>query len=236
MNEEPLSLPPIYRPVRVAAGEDAMDHAAGLAAAGCDPATLVWAAREDRLDCAIVLAPSEPLAEAARVLFCGVLGIGDALAVLLPPRVDVDFIWPGEVRINARRGAWARLLAPPGTGAGDVPDWLVLGAVVRVTGEPSPGSGDGLDDAPQTTLHFEDCSEIGVSDLLEAFSRHVLTRLNRWLDDGFEPIRRSWTLRAYGDDAPAAGGTFEALTERGDLRINIDDGPRELALLDALRM
>ena len=233
---EPLSLPPIYRPVPIAADEDSMDHAAGLAATGCDPATLVWSAREDRLDCAIVLAPSEPLAEAARVLFCGVLGIGDALAAVLPPGIEVDFIWPGEVRVNARRGAWARLRAPSGTGAGDVPDWLILGAVVRVTDGPNPGSGDGLDDAPQTTLRFEDCLDIGAVDLLDSYSRHVLAWLNRWLDDGFEPIRLTWAHRAYGDDAPAAGGTFEALTERGDLRINIDDGPRELVLLDALRM
>jgi len=235
MNDN-LSLPPIYRPVPVAAGEDAMDHAAALAAAGHDPATLVWAEREDRLDCAIVLAPTEPLAEAARVLFCGALGIGDALAALLPPGVDADFIWPGEVRVNERRAAWAQLRVPAGTGAGDVPDWLVLGAVVRVTGGPTAQSEDGLDDAPETTLHFEDCFEIGVPDLLESYSRHFLAWLNRWLDDGFEPLRLAWAHRAYSGETPAAGGSFETLTDRGALRITVDGAARELALLDALRM
>jgi biotin-(acetyl-CoA carboxylase) ligase len=231
-----LSLPPIYRPVPIAAGEDPVDHAAALAAAGGDPATLVWAEREDRLDCAILLAPTEPLAKAARVLFCGVLGLGDALAALLPPGVDADFIWPGEVRVNERRAAWARLRAPADIGAGEIPDWLVLGAVVRVTGGPSAESHDGLDDAPETTLHFEDCFEIGVPDLLESYSRHFLAWLNRWLDDGFEPIRLTWTHRAYTGGTPAAGGAFESLTENGALRITADGAARELALLDALRI
>src|SRR3546814_5508125 len=48
----------------------------------------------------------------------------------------------------------------------------------------------------RTTLHFVRWSEITPAALLEAFSRYFLVWTNRWLDDGFEPVRTAWLARA----------------------------------------
>ncbi len=237
---ETISFPPIFRPLSVATDEDVLAHASTLAAGGADPATLLWADREDRLGCAVVLAPAEPWARSVQVVFCGALALRDALASILPPGVDVGFAWPGSVRVNDSKTGGIELRGPDDLAAADVPDWLALGAELAIAGQPRPRRSPG--EEPETTLAFEDCTGITMPQALEAFSRHLLTWINRWQDDGFEPVRATWRAHAYnagkdvvlGHGGDIVEGTYEDLTSAGDLRLRVGDRVRTISILDRM--
>ena len=81
-------------------------------------------------------------------------------------------------------------------------------------------------------------------DLLEAFSRHFLAWINRWQEQGAEPVRTAWLARAtglgkrvevrLGDQVRA--GTFEGLTETGALRLIRDGIAQTIPLDEAMRV
>ena len=70
--------------------------------------------------------------------------------------------------------------------------------------------------------------------LLEAFSRSFLSWVNRWLDDGFAPVRRAWMHHAHGLGEEievrlpreTLTGIFKDLDERGVLVLELPDGAR----------
>ncbi|MCP4329960.1 MAG: hypothetical protein GY791_16150 [Alphaproteobacteria bacterium] len=234
-----LTLPPLYRLVRIASDDSAMQCAIALAKDGADPATLAWSDRADCLDCAIVLTPTEPWARAAPVMFSGALGMGDALASILPPGVEVGFGWPGDIHVNERRAASIELRAPENITAEDIPEWLVLGAGLSITGQPQSSKRDSI---PQTTLSYENCVDVTAAAALESFSRHFLAWVNRWQDDGFAPLRAAWLARIKGGgksiSVALAGqtvmGEFLDVTADGDLRMATESGLRDILLTDAI--
>jgi BirA family biotin operon repressor/biotin-[acetyl-CoA-carboxylase] ligase len=72
-----------------------------------------------------------------------------------------------------------------------------------------------------------------------------MSRVNRWLDDGFAPIRQSWLNHAYGL-GEAIGvelarerleGRFKDLDENGTLILELPDGSvRNVAAGDVYRI
>ena len=220
-------LPPAYRLVAADAGDDTLARACAAAATGAEPGTLVWAPRRDRLDCAIVLSPDRSLVLTRPVLLVGMLGLAGALGGLGPPQTRVTFGWPDRVEVNGAAVGGTRFAAPPpAAGAGnDVPAWAVIGAAIDVLGDPD-------DDAPgrhpdRTTLREEGFDELDTGLLLESFSRHLLSWVGRWQEDGFVPVREAW-LRHF----TAEEGRMVDLGEEGVLTLTGPDGTqirRELA-------
>lgn len=224
-----LSLPPAFRPVAVPPGDDVLATARDLAIAAADPGSFVWAPRDDVADCAIVLAPSEPLAPSLRVAYVAMLGAGDALGALIPPVIPVAFGWPDRIIVNGAPAGGIRLLAAPTDGADAVPAWMVAGVTLAFrlsAGDAEPGR------APhRTALEMEGCGDLTVRDFLESFARHFLYWMNRWLDDGFAPVRLAWLERAAGYGArnrgmetagPWADRVLADLGEGGDVTVQED--------------
>lgn len=236
------ALPPLFDLHVIADGRAAADHALALAAGGADPATVVWTEREDVMETAIVLAPETSLDQAANVLFCGGLGLADALAAVIPAGVDVALVWPGRVLVNEREAGTLSLRAPARIAHESVPDWLVIAAEVRVTGTPPEDRSGQRSGWGTTTLDFERCGEIGPADLLEAFCRHFLVWVNRFQDDGFEPVRAAW--HDYGRRAPKdqeirigrrhLRGSYAGLGPDGALLLSAGENVREIPLLPAI--
>ena len=190
-----LSIPSLYRPVAAGDGEDPFDRACALARDRADPATLVWAPGEERMACAIVLGPEEPVGPSLLVALVAMVGIGDALGALIPPTIPVGFAWPDRILVSGATAGRLRIACAETPDDGAAPDWMVLGLSVAVTGqsvEPFPDGG------LHTALHAEGCEDVGAHDLLESFCRHFLYWMNRWHDDGFTPVRGAWLSRAAG--------------------------------------
>ena len=109
----------------------------------------------------------------------------------------------------------------------------MLGASVNVaTHPPQP------EPEEYNSIHASGAHEITVVDLLEAYASHFLSWSSRWADEGFEPIRRAWRIRADGlgsdgeirlIDGPVEG-RVDDVDERGALTLDTDSGSRRVTI------
>ena len=198
-----LSLPPLFQGLATA-GADPFAVACAEAQDGCDAGLVFYDLRPDRLQAALVFAPEVPLKEAAIMLpLCGV-GFQNALGALAPPEVAVHLEWGGTIRVNGGRCGALRMAASPADPARE-PDWLVIGLTLDLW---PAGEETGL--TPDVTALFtEGCADVEAPLLLEAWVRHTLVWINRWLEDGARPIHSEWSGIVHGlkSDVSIAGET-----------------------------
>ncbi|MFQ5958984.1 MAG: biotin--[acetyl-CoA-carboxylase] ligase [Alphaproteobacteria bacterium] len=236
-----LRLPPAYRLVAVDEVDSTSDEAKRLAAEGAEDGTLVWAKAQRKgrgrrgrdwasppgnLYLSLVLRPECPPLEAAQLAFVAGLGVAGGLGTLVPPLSEIAFKWPNDVLLNECKVAG--ILLESSTTAADRLDWLVLGLGVNVTSAPEEAT------FPATSLRAEGCGQVPVVDVLEAFARHFLAWVNRWLDEGFAPVREAWlrSAKGIGEEvtvnlaAESFSGTFAELDETGSLIVELADGSR----------
>lgn len=200
-----LRLPPAYRLVAFDSIESTNEEAKRLARAGAEDGTLVWARAQTKgrgrggrswvsspgnLFFSLVLRPDCPPATAVQLSFVAALGAGGGLAEVMPPMIDMKYKWPNDILLN-RRKAGGILLETEGI-TGERLEWLVLGVGLNVAHYPGETA------FPATSLHEEGATEVSVETLLEAFARHFQSWVNRWLDDGFAPVRHAWRENAVG--------------------------------------
>ena len=233
-------LPPAYRLVALDQVESTNDEARRLAEAGAEDGTLVWArvqtkgrGRQGRsfasppgnLYLSLVLRPECTPAEAAQLSFVAALGVGDGTGSVAPPMIEIRYKWPNDVLFNGRKGSGI-LLESQMTPDGAL-DWLILGVGVNVQSYPEDTP------FPATSLRFEGAAaELDEKAMLEAFTRHFLTWVNRWLADGFGPVRKAWLSHAKGLNEAievrlpneTLSGIFKELDETGALVLELAVG------------
>jgi BirA family transcriptional regulator, biotin operon repressor / biotin---[acetyl-CoA-carboxylase] ligase len=242
LHEAEIDFPPLLTGHAFPATEPPLRVACEGAAAGRFGAgDVIWSLEEAHASLAIVLEPDVPLARALEMLPLGVVACGDCLAALAPPKVAITFGWPGIVYAN--EGAVAQLSAAVDRAASAeaVPNWLAVGLEVRLTGR--PGAPEPGDDPSVTTLAEEGCPDLTAEQLIGSYTRHFLTWLDTWTNEGFAPVHQAWEQRADKrvrsfTDAAGGGvvsGAFVGLDEHGNLVLKRDDGKHvSLRLLDAV--
>ncbi len=238
--EDMPKLPPAYRLVALEEVDSTNAEAKRLAEAGAEDGTLVWARRqsagygrqgrqwsspEGNLFVSLIVRPDCRLAEAAQLSFLTAVALGDAIGTVAPPLAEVTFKWPNDVLLNGRKVAGI-LLESKADSAQNL-EWLVIGLGVNVSSFP--------DDTrlPATSLQYEGCAAgTTAADLLEAVARHLLTWINRWLDEGFAPLRQTWLRHAQGLGEEievrlpkeTLRGTFSDLDPEGTLVLTLPGG------------
>ncbi len=231
-------VPSVYRLVAVARADDVAETARTLATGGAEDGTLVWAPHEgaDRTAtdfvCAVVLRPECEVETAVQLAYVGALGLVEALGVLLPPS-PLTIAWPGTLVLKDAHIAEVRLETAP-DGADGEGNWVLLLVRVHI------GLRRPQDLKRLTSLCDEGCSDATGKDVLEAFARHFASWADRWLDDGFDPVRTSWMNRAEGVGTeitvPVGGaeltGTFIDVDAVGRLELDTAGGRRTIAVSD----
>ncbi|MDX2266041.1 MAG: biotin/lipoate--protein ligase family protein [Hyphomicrobiales bacterium] len=187
---QPLDLPSLYTLMTLRESGDAFAHAQSLAARD-GAGLLVWAGRHDVAEFAVVLEPEEPLAAARLAFYACMNALADALAVHAPPEKPLAFAWPGEVRLNQGLLGGGQL-AWPEEDEGERPDWLVFGAMVRVSAPMDREPGEWTRGA---TLEEEGFAGVGAADIIESFSRHLMTAMNNWIELGPRSEVERWLER-----------------------------------------
>ena len=216
MRPEEPSFPPLLRGEETASGIDPFAKAVASATLGADPGLICWTRDETALRAALVLAPEAPLERAIGIAFAVALGLGDALGALAPPEVALHYVWPGGFKVNGADCGVMRAAAATADPA-SVPDWLVIGVEMPYL---PPSQGEPGNRPGQTCLTEEGCIEVTPLKLLESWSRHTLVWINRWLDDGFQPLHAAWRERAWGmGEDLADGGVFMGLDELGGMLV-----------------
>jgi biotin-(acetyl-CoA carboxylase) ligase len=191
-----LILPPPYHAVRLREFGDAFAHAVTLApqrGAG----TLVYVGRFDLAEFAVVLEPTEPLAQGRSVFYAGMAALADAIAAAAPPETAIHIEWPDALYVNWALVGGGRLAWPAETGAGNVPEWLVFGAMIRTASstEADPGLTPDL-----TALDEEGFAEISSNSIIEGFARNLMLLLSDWQEGHFTAVRKSYFERLSRDD------------------------------------
>lgn len=231
--------PPLLTGHDVKGDIDPFARACAEAAAGrLGAGDVVWSRNVSRLDMAIILEPEVPLSRAVEMMPLAMVAMGDCLGVLTPPQVGVMFRWPNIIAINGGAAGMVKG-AFSGDGPADIPDWLVIAMTLRHRREPKdPEPGETPD---VTWLSEEGGAELTRTDLIESSSRHFLTWLNTWQDEGFRSVHEHWLFRAEGRQetitvATGEGtqtGLFTGLDESGNLLLRDQGGTtRALVLID----
>jgi len=200
---------------------------------------IVWSRHASRIDIAIIMEPEVSLETAVQMLPLSMVAIGDCLGALTPPQVGQTFSWPGTIRVNGGLAGVMKAAAGGKRDAGSVPGWMVVGLWLRHLREDSdPEPGDVPD---QTWLSEEGCEDLTRSEIIESYSRHFLTWLNSWNEDGFKSVHASWLYRAHENEeeisfelgGKSLTGVMSGLDDNGNLLYRDGDTTKSALLIDA---
>ena len=227
-----LSLPPLFSGL-FTAGADPFAVACTQARDGCDAGLVAYDLRPDVVRAAIVFAPETPLREACAIVPVCAVGFQNAFGALAPPEVSIHLEWNGKIRVNG--GIAGKLKAAASTSDPDrIPDWLVVGLELAFW----PSEEDTGLTPDVTALLSEGCGEVEAPLLLEAWTRHSLVWINRWLDEGPRPVHKEWSGLAHGLNAPTTEGgqtgTFIGVDENFGMLLQSDTGTTIIPLTDIL--
>ena len=220
--------PPLLSGRRVVPGTSALEGAvAGAATGELTAGDVIWETDPARVALAVVLEPDVTLRQAAQMLPLTMVALADCIGSLAPPQVGVMFRWPGTVTVNGAKVGDVCVVAS-NADAGAVPDWLVVSVDLGMhpaTAADEPGRTPDL-----TTLADEGCGELAYLDVMGSFSKHFLTWLNIWEDEGFRPVHESWIERAEDREVPRrlageeAEVTIRGMDEDGNLIVASNEG------------
>lgn len=190
---------------------------------------VLWSKDQDTVDVAIILEPEVGLENAVQMIPLTMVACGDCLGVLTPPQVGVTFHWPNAIKVNDGLVGQVRAMVST-TISGAVPDWLIIGLKIRLRHSRTdlePG------EAPSVTaLAEEGCADLTRTEFIESFTRHFLTWMNQWSDDGFKPVHAAWLYRTTDQNEKTTISLgkdsfdciFLGLDENGNLLGQTDDG------------
>ena len=216
------SFPPLFQGMAVEGQTDPFVKACLEAVRGCDSGLVVYNLGADLLSAAMVFSPDVSLGQAMVMLPLSGVGFQNALGALAPPEVAVHLDWDGGLRINGASCGRLRIAASGTDPKADV-DWLVVGLELPLW----PESDDPGEFPERTTLYAEGCADVQADTLLEAWVRHTLVGINRWSDEGVEPLHKDWRglARGIGEETTINGrtGTFLGVDENFGMLLRHQD-------------
>ncbi len=247
------AVPAAYELVVLDRVDDVIDEAVRRAGRGAGEGTLIWARQQTsartasgkewyapagNLHCALIIEPEYDNVSALQLQYVATVSIGTAIADAVLAMTGLRWRWPGEIFINDLKSGMVRLWLP--AGSADPYPWLVLGVSVNVAEHPPNPEPERFN-----SIRASGTPDATVEGLLESFSRHFLSWINRWAEEGFAPVRKAWMLRADGIGeglrldlgAETLSGKLQGLNDLGEVELELDDGSRRfLSLGDYFRL
>ncbi len=234
------ALPTAYELVVLDRVDDVVEEAARRARRGAGEGTLIWAreqtdartasgkrwyAPRGNLHCALVIEPEYDNPSAQQLLYIATVSIGTAIADTVLAMTGLRWRWPGEILINDLKSGMVRIAAS-GDDVEPYP-WIVLGVSINVAEHPPNPEPERFN-----SIHASGTREATVESLIEGFSRHFLSWINRWAEEGFEPVRKAWLLRADGIGEAVTlslkeetlSGKLAGISDRGEAELELDNG------------
>lgn len=153
--------------------------------------------RFDTVEFALVIEPDEPLCSARRAVYAAMNALADIIAAYCPPERAITFGWPDTIKLDQGVIGGVRLAAPKGTGEEEVPDWLVIGLMVRLF-VPIAGEAQHEFDTvftEGTSLATEGFEMLDGGVMIEGFCRHLLYYFDQWQERGFLPVGQNYLER-----------------------------------------
>ncbi len=230
------TFPPLLAGHEVSGGAGAFESAVSACVNGKSGAgDVYWSPDDAGIDVAVVLEPEVPEAQALRMLFVAMVAFGDSFGAVAPPEIGVFYQWPNQFRISGASVGRARV-GVPALRVSDIPAWMVVGIEVR--SRPYDGPLEPGHDLMRTSLWDEGAGELDHRRMIESFSRHFLTWVYTWSEDGFGPVHEAWMDRAMGRDelceiswqGEVNRGRFLSIDEQGRMLLKGKSGTVALPL------
>jgi len=245
MTEAQPNLPGLYEPVIVEEADSARAHAERLAAAGANEGTLVWVkkqtegmARRGRywisgsrnLHMAVILRPEFSFETCCQLSLVAGVSACQAVTLVGEPMEELRLGWPNDIYLNRGRVGAVHL-------SGELRDtdrveWMVVSVNVNTFDHPASLGFDA------SSLRGEGFERYERVEVMEAFARAFLAWLNRWADEGLDPVRRAWLWR--GDwrdrersvevDGRTIQGVFYSMEDDGALNLDTTQGIMKITL------
>jgi len=171
-----------------------------------------WESPRGNFYSSLVLRPEVSMAEAAGLGFVAGLAVFDTIGELAEPGYQVQLKWPNDILLFEKKVGGMLLEAQAGTDG--MPEFVILGLGVNLAHHPSDT------EFPATSFVSENMAIPDVM-FLEAYARHFLQWVSRWVDGGLTPLLPEWRWRAAG-----IGEAITVRLENGTLEgtfKNIDD-------------
>ena len=210
------------------------DHARQLAEAGAVSGTVVWAQKQTKgrgrqgnfwtssagnLFMSMILRPRTNGESIGQLSFLSAVALANVLEMLTPETAKITLKWPNDLLINRKKAAGILLETES---CGMSPSWVVIGIGVNIA------------NAPEGAVSLQD---VGVkicepSDILELLAKEIISLVEQWEQDGFEPIRTAWLRRSCKLGEPLTArlpketlkGTFGGLDHTGALLLTLANG------------
>lgn len=191
-----------------------------------------WISPPGNLYTSLVLRPEVPVQRMAELSFVAALAVYDALGSLGEPGHQVHLKWPNDILLNDKKVA-GLLLETESAGKGEGAGWVVLGMGLNVGWHPDDS------EFPATSLRYEEWPTT-VEQALEAYARSFMMWATRWIDEGFDPVRRNWLWRCKGKGETievrlgneTLSGLFKDLDVDGALVLDHDGTTRRITAGD----
>lgn len=204
MPEESVpNIPPLFDLVTLDVTDSSRSHAERLARKGAEEGTLVWAKAQQEgigrsgnywmsgyrnLHCAIILRPEDNFETCCQLSLMATICAAMAISRQAEPLEEFRYRWPNDITLN--QGKLAGLTLSGELSAASV-EWMVVALNVNVFDHPKS---KGFDAASMRGEGFQSFDRI---QLLESYSREFLSWINRWSEEGFEPIRKAWLFKGH---------------------------------------
>lgn len=227
------ALPPILTGHGIEPARDVFAEAVAGARAGTyGAADCLWSRRTTRAEFALVLEPDVPARVARQMGPLAFTAVADSLGSTMPPKTSVLLRWPATILVNGAASGEIRFAMSEVETPEAVPDWLVVGATIRLGR--SPGSREPGEDPDVTVLWEEGGGDLERSVVIQSAVAHMLAWIARWQDDGFACVHDSFIGRvegyeeasaiSSGDGARLSGARALALTEDCELLVKDASG------------
>ncbi|TVS10192.1 MAG: biotin--[acetyl-CoA-carboxylase] ligase [Wenzhouxiangella sp.] len=184
-------LPLAFKAVAIDNGDCVRSSAVQRARDGAEEGTMVWSSRQSMglarpgkawhspdtgLYLGLILEPEFASADTGQIALVGLVSMGLAIAEQVVPMTDLAYRWPNDILLSGVKVAGLWLDADENN------DWLVLSVSVNVGQAP-----EGIIDAGCVQVEGGN-PEITPGSLLEDFARQFLHWINRWAEEGMEPV------------------------------------------------
>lgn len=249
MSDTVPEVPRLYDLITVESTGSARAYAERLAREGADEGTLVWAKSQREgtgrkgkywmsgyrnLHCAIVLRPDDAVENCCQLSLLATICAAMAISSQAEPLGEFRYRWPNDILLNGGKLASVTLgaqLSGPGV------DWMVVALNANVYEHPQS---KGFDAASMRGEGFENFDRVR---LLGAYAREFLSWINRWSEEGFEPVRRAWLFNGHeeGDEVKVelpehtVVGAFSGMDANGAIRLKTATDTESIELLDFFR-
>lgn len=161
-------------------------------------------------------------ARVGELAFVSAVAAGEAVAGIVPPAAELRYKWPNDLLLGGRKLAGLLIEA----GGTDKDPALAIGIGINVASAPEST------EFPATSLRQAGC-DVPADALVGPLCRAFAAWYDRWLAEGFAPVRTAWLARAHGvggpiearlPDASVHRGIFLGLDGNGALMLESGDG------------